>query len=153
MKYLRINLARLTASRFRLTKRRRMIFDRTDDTSFVFAPIFARRSRACVSGFSRGGGPLPPNLRIALGAGVYKYSNYSWQSMIFVLATLLVHFAHILVQRNHFNNIIELLKSDPTSGFIYHLAKTNLFKIFLNRFHSDFVSPFIQWSCALPRFN
>lgn len=62
----------------------------------------------------------------------------------FVLATLLVHFAHILVQRNHFNNIIELLKSDPTSGFIYHLAKTNLFKIFLNRFHSDFVSPFIQ---------
>lgn len=62
MKYLRINLARLTASRFLLTKRRRKIFERIDDTSFDL------RIREFVSAFSRAV-PFPLNLRIVLFTG------------------------------------------------------------------------------------
>lgn len=62
MKYLRINLARRTASRLRLAKRRRKMVDRTDVTSFD------RRIRAFGSGFSRAGG-LPTNFRGGLFTG------------------------------------------------------------------------------------
>lgn len=63
MKYLRISLARRTASRFLLTKRRRKMLERTDVTSFE------RRIRECVSIFSRAVAPFPLNLRIVLFTG------------------------------------------------------------------------------------
>lgn len=62
MIYLRINLARLTASRFLLTKRRRKMFERIDVTSFD------RRIREFASTFSRAV-PFPLNLRIVLFTG------------------------------------------------------------------------------------
>lgn len=70
-KYLRISLARLTASRLRLTKRRRIMFDRTDVTSLD------RRILAPVSATSRAAPPLPPNFRTVLVTGqIFEYLEY-----------------------------------------------------------------------------
>lgn len=63
MKYLRISLARLTAS-LRFAKRRRIMFDRTDETSLD------RRILVPASTTSRVA-PLPPNFRTVLVTDKY----------------------------------------------------------------------------------
>lgn len=74
-KYLLISLARRTASRLRLAKRRRIMFDRTDETSLE------RRILAPVSATSRAMPPLPPpNFRTVLVTGqIFEYNKHDNQ--------------------------------------------------------------------------
>lgn len=97
MKYLRINFARLTASLFRFTNRRRKIFDRTDVTSFD------RRSRAPASTFSRTAALLT-NLRAVLFTGKWIWISFCQVSKI---------------TTKHLRQTIKLLKPNR-NVFIYH---------------------------------
>lgn len=133
MKYLRISLARLTASRFRLTRRRRKMFDRTDDTSFD------RRIRDDASTFSRTV-PLPPNLRIPLFTGKYL-NNFHDKSDLATFSKYI---------RTIFNNMNANWSSSSQLDSLISAQKSNHSKysvLFLSVFFYLFCFYFIHFGC------
>lgn len=132
-----MSLARLTASLLRFAKRRRIIFDRTDETSLE------RRILVPASAISRAA-PLPPNFRTVLFTD--KYLN---------ITSMTISSFRSRVHNVETSPTTPITESPILSIYAVHLSpgKQSFMHIYLNRdFFDRQIICFTSTVCVAPYF-